>query len=327
MINLRRILIASTMAFGTIVASAALAGSEGKRLTLLTGPTQDRLINGFVTEFTAAAVKAGIKVSLLTSPFDPALQAQQIDDAVGQKPDMIVVQPLSSKAIVPALTRAKSAGVPVYLAIAPLEGSADLYVGAAGLDDEKSGALAAESLVAGLKASGRKTANVAAITGSLAEGIAPIRLKGFKERLAKETWIKLVQVEDAQWNPQKTEAIAGQLFARYAGQGGLDGIYGMNDSQANAIIQAADSAGVTPGVASGDLIVVGGGCQETGIRNIKAGKQFATLSGPLPSFDGPAAAHNVVDYFDGKSIPKLVVTPLEIITAANLDKYAKPCSF
>jgi ribose transport system substrate-binding protein len=325
--NARNAVFASLLFAGTMFVSAANASSEGKRVILLTGPTQDRLINGFATDFRTTAEKAGMKVTLFTSPFDPALQAQQIDDAVGQKPDMIVVQPLSSKAVVPALTRAKAAGVPVFLAIAPLEGDASLYVGAAGLDDEKSGALAAESLIDGLKKSGRDKANVAAITGSLAEGIAPIRLKGFKDRLAKESWIKLVQVEDAQWNPQKTESIAGQLLARYAAQGGLDGVYGMNDAQANAIIQAADSAGVTPGVASGDLIVVGGGCQETGIRNIKAGKQFATLSGPLPSFDGPAAAQNVAAYFDGKTFPKLVVTPLEIITAANLDKYAKPCSF
>jgi ribose transport system substrate-binding protein len=325
--NARNIVFASLLVAGTMLGGAANAAPEGKRLILLTGPTQDRLINGFATEFRATAEKAGMKVTLLTSPFDPALQAQQIDDAVGQKPDMIIVQPLSSKAIVPALTRAKAAGVPVFLAIAPLEGDASLYVGAAGLDDEKSGALAAESLIDGLKKSGREKANVAAITGSLAEGIAPIRLKGFKDRLAKESWIKLVQVEDAQWNPQKTESIAGQLLARYAAQGGLDGIYGMNDAQANAIIQAADSAGLTPGVGKGELIVVGGGCQETGIRNIKASKQFATLSGPLPSFDGPAAAQNVTAYFESKEFPKLVVTPLEIITAANLDKYAKPCSF
>ena len=318
---------AAMLLAGAVANGGARAAAKGSHVILLTGPTQDRLIAGFGKEFTSTAEAAGMSVTLLTSPFDPALQAQQIDEAVGRRPDLIVVQPLSSKAIIPALTRARDAKVPVFLGIAPLEGAPDLYVGASGLDDEKSGALAAESLIDGLRKTGRKSANVAAITGSLAEGIAPIRLKGFKDRLAQEGWIKLVQVEDAQWNPQATERIAGQLFARYSSQGGLDGIYGMNDAQANAVIQAADGAGLTPGTADGDLVVVGGGCQETGIRNIRAGKQYATLSGPLPSFDGPAAARNVAAFLDGKSIPKLVVTPLAIVTSSNLDAYAKPCSF
>lgn len=308
-------------------AGAAHATTAGKTVILLSGPTQDRLINGFDSQFTAAMERAGVKVTLLTSPFDPALQAQQIDDAIGRRPDMIVVQPLSSKAILPAMMRAKGAGIPTFLAIAPLEGDPGLYVGAAGLDDTKSGALAAEALIAGLKRSGRTHAKVAAITGLLAEGIAPVRLAGFKQRLAAENWIELMQVEDAQWNPKLSEQIAGQLFARYAADGGLDGVYGMNDAQANAIIQAADSAGMTLGTGASDLVVVGGGCQESGIRNIKSGKQYATLSGPLPSFDGPAAAKSVLASLGGTPFPHLVTTPLEIIDKSNVATWAAACSF
>ena len=306
---------------------AAQAAHAERRLILLMGPTQDRLLNGFAQEFTAAAKSKDMSVSLLTSPYDPALQAQQIDDAIARKPDMIVLQPLSSKAVIPALERAKAAGVPVYLAVTPLDGRPDLYVGSVGLDDVQAGTLAAECLIEALTKSGRKAANVAAITGSLTEGTAPMRLKGFKERIAREGWIKLVEVDDAQWNPQKTGVITGQLLARFAASGGLDGIYGMNDAQANAIIQAAQEADVTPGTGKTDLVVVGGSCWEFGIRNIKAGKQYATLSGPVPSFDGPTTAQNVSAYFAGSAIPKLVVDPLAVVTAANVDEFAKPCSF
>lgn len=317
------IALASLMAVGLGVQAAPAAD---RRLMLLMGPTQDRLLNGFAQSFTGAAKAKGMSVTLLTSPYDPALQAQQIDDAVAQKPDMIVLQPLSSKAVIPALGRAKAAGVPVFLVVTPLDGGSDLYVGAVGLDDNRAGTLAAECLIQALRDSGRTAANVAAITGSLTEGTAPVRLKGFRDRIAKEGWIKLVEVEDAQWNPQKTESIAGQMFARFAGAG-LDGIYGMNDAQANAIIQAAEATGITPGLGRGDLIVVGGSCHPSGVRNIKAGKQYSTLSGPVPSFDGPAAAAGISAYLDGRPTAKLTVDPLEIVTAANLAQFAKPCSF
>ena len=317
--------LASVIVLGMLTAQGAQAAT--KRVVLLMGPTQDRLLDGFAKGFTAAAKAKDMSVTLLTSPYDPALQAQQIDDAIAQKPDMIVLQPLSSTAVIPALGRAKAAGIPVFLAITPVEGATDLYVGAVGLDDNRAGVLAAECLIEALTKSGRKTANVAAITGSLTEGTAPVRLKGFKDRLAKESWIKLVEVDDGQWNPQKTEGIAGQMFARFSAKGGVDGIYGMNDAQANAIIQAAEATGITPGLGKGDLIVVGGSCWESGIRNIKAGKQYATLSGPVPAFDGPAVADGVSAYLSGKPIAKMTMDPLEIVTAANLDRFAKPCSF
>lgn len=317
-----------TAMLASSVASFAHAEAAGKKLTLLTGPTEDRLISAFSHEFDDKAKASGMTVTQLTSPFDPALQAQQLDDAIGQKPDMIVLQPLSSGAVTPGLQRAKAAGIPVFLVISQVENGDGLSVGTMALDDVKSGELAAEAMIAGLKAGGRQTAKVAAITGSLAEGIAPRRLEGFKARLAKEPWITLVQVEDAQWIPPVTEQIAGQMFTKYAADGGLDAIYGMNDAMANAIIQAADSAGIDLGTASGQLLVIGGGCQESGIRNMQAGKQYATLSGPLPSYDGPKAAELITDYFSGKDIPKLsVTTPLEVVSGSNLDSYAKSCSF
>lgn len=328
MTSLKALILASAMASVAGFVSVAHAGPEGKKLTLLTGPTEDRFINAFSHLFQEKASAAGMSITQLTSPFDPALQAQQLDDAIGQKPDMIVLQPLSSGAVTPALGRAKAAGIPVFLVISQVEKGDGLSVGVMGLDDQKSGELAAEAMIDGLKAGGRTSAKVAAITGSLAEGIAPKRLEGFKARLAKETWINLVQVEDAHWIPPVTEQIAGQMFARYAAQGGLDAIYGMNDAMANAIVQAADSAGIELGTQSGQLLVIGGGCQESGIRNIQAGKQYATLSGPLPPYDGPKAAALIVDYFSGKPVPALsVTTPLEIISGKNIDQYAKLCSY
>lgn len=324
----RYTLLAAAVAIQAIAATSVQADPQGKKLVLLSGPTEDRFISAFSTLFAGKAKELGMSLTQLTSPFDPALQAQQLDDAIGQKPDMIVLQPLSSGAVAPALNRAKAASIPVFLVISQVDNGDGLSVGAMGLDDVRSGELAAEAMIQGLKASGRTAAKVAAITGSLAEGIAPKRLAGFKARLAKETWIELVQVEDAKWIPPITEQIAGQMFARYAATGGLDAIYGMNDAMANAIIQAADSAGVTLGAKPGELLVIGGGCQESGVRNIKDGKQYATLSGPLPPYDGPKAAELIADHFSGKAIPALsVTTPLEIIDAANIDKYAALCSY
>ena len=45
-----------------------------------------------------------------------------------------------------------------------------------------------------------------------------------------------------------TEKIAGQLYGRFSGQGGIDAIYGMADNMATAEIQAAEAPNIPIGV-------------------------------------------------------------------------------
>ena len=79
-----------------------------------------------------------MKVTVFSSPFDPALQAQQIDDAIAQKYDLFVVQIISQRAIIPVLTRVKNANIPVVLVVAPMvgndAGAQDLYLANVGYD-------------------------------------------------------------------------------------------------------------------------------------------------------------------------------------------------
>ena len=109
--------------------------------------------------FETDATGDGIKVTIYSSPFDPALQAQQIDDAIAQKFDLFVVQIISQRAIIPVLTRVKNAGIPVVLVVAPMVGNEasaqDLYLTHVGYDDETFGRLIGEAMVKAQKDSGR----------------------------------------------------------------------------------------------------------------------------------------------------------------------------
>lgn len=320
--------LAAMFAVCAAVSVADAAGAVGKRIAAFYGPTQDHYIGAHSKSFESAATAAGMKVTIFSSPFDPALQSQQITDAIAQKFDMLVVQVISQRAIIPALTRAKNAGIPVILVIAALEGrhTSDLYLTYVGYDDTKFGALAGSALVNALAASGRKTAKIAVLAGIMSEGKAPMRDKAFEAAIAKHPGFKVVATDDVQWNPAKAEQAAGQLFARFAGQGGLDGIYGMNDSVANGAIQAAASASLKVGTGKHDIIVVGGNCQAIGIRNLEAGKMAATVL-MLPVEEGKLAAATAKQFFEGKKPRKAVYLPTELVTKANVAKYAKSCSY
>src|SRR5262245_26959577 len=108
-------LLGAALAFNT----GANAAAEGKRIALFVGPTQDKYLGALSKSIADTATAAGMKVTTFSSPFDPALQAQQIDDAIAQKFDLFVVQTISQKAIIPPLTRAKNANIPVVLSVGP----------------------------------------------------------------------------------------------------------------------------------------------------------------------------------------------------------------
>ena len=87
---------------------------------------------------------------------------------------------MSQKALVPALTRAKEAHIPVILinTIIPQDG---LYTAFVGEESDALGGIAGNAMAEGLK--GRSSAKVAVVAGSMEEGVAPPRVAGFKREL------------------------------------------------------------------------------------------------------------------------------------------------
>src|SRR5262249_31771127 len=95
---------------------------------------------------------AGMKVTNLSSNYDAAVQSQQVDDAIAQKFDLIAVVYVNDQAIIPALTRAKAAGIPVVLIVTPLKKEyEELFISYIGTDHAELGRHAAEGMVKGLQ--------------------------------------------------------------------------------------------------------------------------------------------------------------------------------
>ncbi len=310
---------------GTMTGGVA---AQGKRVALIVGPTQDRFIGTWAKTFSDAAPAKGMAVTVFSSPWDPALQSQQIDEAVAQKYDALVIQTLSQKAVIPALTRAKNANIPVITVIAQFrENEAqELFVTYVGEDSRTLGQRAGEALGQALTKAGRTNAKVAALVGTLSEGTGSLRTDGFKAALAKYPGIKIVVIEDVQWNPAKAEQAFGQILARFGGTKGLDAVYGMNDVVANGAIQAAESAGVKLGLEKGSLIVVGGNCMGPGIKNIESGKEAATVL-MLPQASAKNAADTTADVLGGKKVAREIYETHEIISKENVAKYAERCTY
>ncbi|HEY1364723.1 MAG TPA: sugar ABC transporter substrate-binding protein [Xanthobacteraceae bacterium] len=305
----------------------AATGPQGKKIAfLVTSPTHP-FIAALSKTFLSRASSFGMEVNTVSQHFDAALQAQQVDDAIARKFDMLAIIAGSEQAIIPALIRAKQAGVPVLLINSPpRDGAEDLYLSFVGEDHVELGRITGEAVLQALKQGGRDGGRIALVTGSLQEGVGPRRVAGFREAIKANPQAEIVAVEDAKWQTDLSERIAGQLFARFAAQGGLDVVYGMADNQAVAVIQAAKAASIPLGLQKGQLIVVGSNCLKQGIAAIKAGEQYSTGT-QVPTRTGLKAADMIADYFNGKSLPKKEILPVETVTRANVDKWEEACSY
>ena len=307
--------------------SLVSADAAGKKVAFFATGPNNRYVAAVIKGFHERAKELGLEVVEFDNSYDPALQVQQIDDAIARKFDLLAIMPASEKAVVPALARAKQAGIPVVTLVNDVaKGKEGLYVSFVGEDNYKLGQIAGESVVRAIKESGRDEAKVALITGALAEGNAAGRVKGFNDALKANPKIYVVATEDAFWDTAKSEQIAGQLFARFAPQGGLDVMYGMADNQAVAIERAAEAAGIPLGLEKGKLIVVSSNCDADGLKAIKEGKQYSTAT-QVPRNAGTHSAQIAADYLAGKQVPPIDHLVTEPITKDNLDKWQEACTY
>ena len=200
----------------------------------------------------------GASVTVLTSVFDPAVDAQNMNRLIADKPDLIISVPASASAIVPSYIRAKAAGIPVLGAIGRQSAAgAKLVTGEARTDDPALGKFAAMNLVQGMKQAGFTKGNVIALTGTASQNNVTDRMAAFTAYMKKFPQYKVVAIEDANWDQATSAKDTQELLSKYASQGGIQGAYGMADNMAVGIIQGAKQAGVPIGVAKKGLIISG----------------------------------------------------------------------
>jgi ABC-type sugar transport system substrate-binding protein len=268
-----------------------------------------------------------MKVTNLSSNYDASVQSQQIDDAIAQKFDIIVLCYVNDQAIVPALTRAKAAGIPVILWATPIKKDyEELFTSYVGTDHSELGRIAGENMVKALAAEGKAKAQVVAVTGLAQQIHVGVRMDAFKSVLAQHPGIELVAVEDGKWNTALSEKITGELLVRFSGRGGIDGVFAMADNQATGAIQAVESAGLALGLDKKGVVVVASNCMKDGIVHINSGQQYSTAT-QIPTEEAEAAAKKVAAYFGGEKLKKYEIVPVYGITKENVAQFAAGCSY
>ena len=261
-------------------------------------------------EAAAARLNVDLTVQAAERETDVEKQMQIIENLVQAGVDALAIAPSGSKEIVPAVGKAKQAGIPVVIVDDRIDAQAaadagvhtDAYVGS---DNVEGGRIAGRYLV---QISGGK-ANVALLEGIPGHQTGDARLKGFREAIQGAPGIKIVTSQTANWERDQGFTVFQNMLQANAS---IDAVFACNDMMALGAVEAIRAAGKT-----GKIRVVGFDAVEDARKAIAAGAMDGSVA-QFPSEMGRIAVESAVKLIRHEAVPAEQATRLEMITKANV---------
>lgn len=305
---------------GLLSLSAVLALSACGAATLEGDQAGD---NGEVEEMAAEDITIGLSISTLNNPFfgdlqrgvveaaeengstvrsvdaqdDTATQINGIDDLIQQGVDILLINPVDSDAITPAIESANSAGIPVITIDRSSEGGDVLTFIAS--DNIEGGEMAAEFIIDLVG----EDADVVQLEGVPGASATNERGEGFMN-VANDR-LNVVESQSANFSRSEGLTVMENIIQSNSG---IEAVFAQNDEMAIGALEALEAAGMT------DVIVVGFDGNDDALAEIEAGRLDATIA-QQPYEMGTIAVDTVYDYFSGGTIDEEIGAPLELISA------------
>jgi ABC-type sugar transport system substrate-binding protein len=126
--------------------SAGPGGLKGKTIALVGYGSANPWGAAFNSEFKSRLSASGVTIRDLTT-MDPGTQVQNFNQAVAEKPNLIVLAVLDTKAMVVPIEKAKQAGIPVLAFDGPTDPSVAGDVMSVLSNNEQLGEFAAQNLI------------------------------------------------------------------------------------------------------------------------------------------------------------------------------------
>ena len=276
------------------------------------------IINGdhpYLTAYSAGMKKVAdayhMNLSVLSPNWKVDVQNQMLEEAVNDRPDMIILIPLDAKVAVQQVRKVNQAGVPIILSNMHPEHEAMRYaICWTGPDDWGQFRMLARAWADKIGKKGGVAYVRHAPGGSpfFARTFAPV-----SELAAYAPEIKTLDMQAPGFEAAKTQQVVADWLTRFGKD--LAGICAADDSaQAIGIVEACKKAGRS------DIVVVAAGNSKVGMDALKAGDMYA-ITYQSAEADGAVALKAAVDWFNGLAVEPVRYLPKHIITKADVDQY------
>ena len=254
--GLSPVLVALAVA-GTLPA----CGANAQTVALFTKNNTNPFSQAIRVGSNAAATALGIKVVhyVPTTPDNAAEQTKLVEDAIRNKPDAIVFDPVDVEKLVPAVEKMNAAEIPVTEVTDRSVGGK--FVSRVLPDDYQIGLAVARRLLKEMGAKG----NVVILEGIAGNTTNTERLKGFNDAI-KEAGVKLLASKSGNYQRKPAQDVMEAWIKIYPQ---IDGVLAANDSMAAAVVETLEKRGRK-------ALIVGINGSKEAVDLIKSGKMLAT---------------------------------------------------
>ena len=254
------------------------------------------------------AAKIGVK-KLLTTNAQSQLSKQisDIQDMLSQGAQFLIIAPLNSDGLEPALKAAAAKKVPVLTIDRKVNATAcEDYVAFLGSDFVEQGKRAADAMIKSTDGKGK----VAILLGASGNNVTTDRTKGFVDQIKAEApGIEIVAQQTGEFARDKGQAVMEQLISSNPG---ITAVYAENDEMALGAVTALKAAGKNPGK---DVKIVSIDGTRNAVQAIVDGTINAVIESN-PRF-GPLAFKTALDFYNGTAVPENVIIEDREYDSAN----------
>jgi len=305
------------LAVGLVLMLAATAGlsAQAKIKAAFIVSNQANPSQAFsAKEFLKYGADYGFEVSTFDAKGDTQAESQIVTNCIAQKFKAIFLNPNDIHAIVPALIKAKQAGLVVGMFSSELVGADQKYRDfAATSDDNLGGQLAAQQIVKAFP----NGAKIVEIGGQAGHNAQLQRHDGFNG--AKGIKGSKIQVLDfkacQQWATDQAQAIMEDDIVKYGKD--IQGVFVHWDNGATGVIQAAKAAGLK------NLFIVGVDGNKAGWQQVKDGDQAVSIAQDFTAMTKTELSL-AKDVLAGKKVQAFNVIPQIIYDKATVNNYPTP---
>jgi ribose transport system substrate-binding protein len=259
---------------------------------------------------------AGYKLVSASADNDPAKQLSDIQNLLAQSPSVLVVSPIESVALAPAVQMANDAGVPMIvidrkLSIPPGTGQ---YKVAIVQSHAASGKLLAEKTVELLKAKyGKPKGNVVRLAGIPGASTVADARSGWDEVMKNYPDIKVVASPNAQFTKEGGIKVMQDLLQRYP-KGSIDVVWSDYSDETMGAIQVIKSAGRKELLGN----IVGEGGQIQAIQAVVRGEIARETQ--TPPYFGEEVTENVKKLVAGQQVAPNQGLKIQVFDADKKDQ-------
>ena len=315
---MKRILIAIAVVFSAVLAACTQNQNTGASSTSTSsastqaGKTIGVSIQDLQAQFYVAmqkgmkdeANKFGYAIVFTDGNRDQAKQTAQLEDFLSRHVSAIVLTPVDSKAVGPAIAEANNANVPVFTADIASTSNVGTVIAHVASDNVQGGKVAADLLGAALGGQG----TVAIIDQPEVTSVQD-RVKGFRQELgAKYPQIKIVADQPAGGDRVQASTVMDNLMVTYPN---LSGVFGINDDSALGALQSIKAAGKL-----GKIKIVGYDATPEARKAIDAGQMVGDPE-QHPDQIGKLTIDQIHAYFNGQTPPKYIPVTVGAYTSKH----------